>query len=96
MLIYIRLSVRCVSIFPDQSGFCVGSVEGRVAIEHIQDSDLAKNFAFKCHRQNADSKEPEVYAVNAISFHKAGTFSTAGGDGVFNFWDKDAKHRLKV
>lgn len=51
---------RCVAIFPDQTGFCVGSVEGRVAIEYIQDSDLAKNFAFKCHRQDADSKQPEV------------------------------------
>ena len=24
-----------------------------------------------------------------------GTFSTAGSDGTFHFWDKDAKHRLK-
>jgi hypothetical protein len=45
-----------VAVFPDQLGFCVGSVEGRVAIEHIEDSDLPKNFAFKCHRHNADSK----------------------------------------
>jgi mRNA export factor len=37
-----------------------------------------------------------VYAVNAISFHPVyGTFSTAGSDGTFHFWDKDAKHRLK-
>jgi len=37
-----------------------------------------------------------VYAVNAISFHPIhGTFSTAGSDGSFHFWDKDAKHRLK-
>jgi mRNA export factor len=37
-----------------------------------------------------------VYSVNAISFHPIhGTFSTAGSDGTFHFWDKDAKHRLK-
>jgi mRNA export factor len=37
-----------------------------------------------------------VYSVNAISFHpQHGTFSTAGSDGTFHFWDKDAKHRLK-
>ncbi|KAL9098805.1 MAG: hypothetical protein Q9187_009596, partial [Circinaria calcarea] len=37
-----------------------------------------------------------VYAVNAINFHPVhGTFSTAGSDGTFHFWDKDAKHRLK-
>ncbi len=37
-----------------------------------------------------------VYSVNAISVHpEHGTFSTAGSDGTFHFWDKDAKHRLK-
>jgi mRNA export factor len=37
-----------------------------------------------------------VYSVNAISFHPVyGTFSTAGSDGTFHFWDKDAKNRLK-
>lgn len=37
-----------------------------------------------------------VHAVNDISFHPVhGTFSTAGSDGTFHFWDKDAKHRLK-
>lgn len=34
--------------------------------------------------------------MNSISFHpQHGTFSTAGSDGTFHFWDKDAKHRLK-
>ena len=38
----------------------------------------------------------DIYAVNAICFHKPfGTFCTAGSDGTFNFWDKDAKQRLK-
>jgi mRNA export factor len=37
-----------------------------------------------------------VYSVNAISFHPTfGTFSTAGSDGTFHFWDGVAKHRLK-
>jgi len=92
----LKYQSRSIAIFPDQTGFCVGSVEGRVAIEHIQDADLPKNFAFKCHRQNADTKEPELYGVNSLAFHPVGTFATAGGDGAFNFWDKDAKHRLKA
>lgn len=35
--------------------------------------------------------------MNAISFHPvfAATFSTAGSDGTFQFWDKDARRRLK-
>jgi len=49
------------------------------------------NFSFKCHREGSN-----VYAINAISFHPLyGTFSTAGSDGSFNFWDKDSKQRLK-
>jgi mRNA export factor len=37
-----------------------------------------------------------VFAVNSISFHNPfGTFATAGADGRYTFWDKDAKQRLK-
>lgn len=58
----------------------------------------SSNFSFKCHRQNDPTKRDvsKVYPVNAISFHPVhGTFSTAGSDGTYHFWDKDAKHRLK-
>lgn len=56
------------------------------------------NFSFRCHRQTPPNNRDiaHVYSVNAISFHPVhGTFSTAGSDGTFHFWDKDAKHRLK-
>lgn len=61
-------------------------------------SPSSLNFSFKCHRQpDPTARETaKVYSVNAISFHpQHGTFSTAGSDGTFHFWDKDAKHRLK-
>jgi len=87
----LKFQHRCLEIFPDKTGFAVGSVEGRVAISHVQEKDLPRNFAFKCHRQG-----DEIYAVNAISFHPYGTFATAGSDGVYTFWDKDAKQRLKL
>lgn len=47
----LKFQHRCLSIFPDKSGFAVGSVEGRVAISHVQEKDLAKNFAFKVNGQ---------------------------------------------
>ena len=59
---------------------------------------LSSNFSFKCHRETPTNQRDvaNVYSVNAISFHPVhGTFSTAGSDGTFHFWDKDAKHRLK-
>jgi mRNA export factor len=42
----------------------VGSIEGRVAVQHLDDAQSGKNFTFKCHRDNN-----EVYSVNSIQFH---------------------------
>eukprot|EP01116_Phalansterium_solitarium_P001219 TRINITY_DN10997_c0_g1_i1.p1 TRINITY_DN10997_c0_g1~~TRINITY_DN10997_c0_g1_i1.p1 ORF type:complete len:353 (+),score=84.85 TRINITY_DN10997_c0_g1_i1:102-1160(+) len=82
---------RVITCFPDKTGFALGSIEGRVAIHHVEDKDTSKNFAFKCHRDGSD-----IYSVNAISFHpRFGTFATAGSDGSFNFWDKENRQRLK-
>ena len=62
-------------------GYLVGSVEGRVAVNHVEDANSGKNFTFKCHREGND-----VYAVNAMTFHPStGTFVTAGSDGAYNF-----------
>ena len=83
--------VRCFTTLSNL-GYAVGSIEGRVAIQYVEDKDQSNNFSFKCHRSNND-----VYAINAISFHPTyGTFSTAGADGAIFFWDKDSKQRLKT
>ncbi|KAJ5935883.1 hypothetical protein N7454_005181 [Penicillium verhagenii] len=76
----------------------IGSIEGRCAIQYVEEKDSASNFSFKCHRETpATSRDTcNIYSVNSIRFHPVhGTFSTAGSDGTFHFWDKDAKHRLK-
>ena len=65
---------------------------------NISNGPSSSNFSFKCHRETPpNQRDPiNVYSVNAISFHPIhGTFSTAGSDGTWHFWDKDAKHRLK-
>lgn len=57
----------------------------------MKEADQKLSFAYKCHRD----RNNRIFAVNAISFHPVfGTFSTAGSDGYFNFWDKDSKMRL--
>ncbi|KAL8635197.1 MAG: hypothetical protein Q9228_007288 [Teloschistes exilis] len=107
----LKWQTRVVTCFNDGTGFAVGSVEGRCAIQYVEDKDSSANFSFKCHRSPvapagtgtgastasaASNNNTNVYSVNAISFHpQHGTFSTAGSDGTFHFWDKDAKHRLK-
>lgn len=90
----LKMQTRTVATFLDMSGFAVGSIEGRVAIQHIDDKNKDKNFTFKCHRQGHDNKE--LFAVNSIAFHpKYGTFATVGSDGVCYYWDKDSKQQLK-
>ncbi|KAB5554607.1 WD40-repeat-containing domain protein [Coniochaeta sp. 2T2.1] len=92
----LKWQTRVVSCFTDAAGFAIGSIEGRCAIQYVEDKDAPSNFSFKCHRDPPSNNTTNVHAVNDISFHpQHGTFSTAGSDGTFHFWDKDAKHRLK-
>ncbi|KZV59679.1 Poly(A)+ RNA export protein [Peniophora sp. CONT] len=95
----LKWQTRVISCFPAANGFAVGSVEGRVAIQYVEDKDSQNNFSFKCHRKDSapNTKDQSlVFAVNDITFHpQQGTFSTAGSDGTINFWDKDARTRLK-
>ncbi|KAI9676741.1 MAG: RNA export factor gle2 [Trizodia sp. TS-e1964] len=94
----LKWQTRVISCFTKADGFAVGSIEGRCAIQYVEESKSSANFSFKCHRETPPNQRDisNVYSVNAISFHPVhGTFSTAGSDGTFHFWDKDAKHRLK-
>ncbi|CAH2354520.1 mRNA export factor Gle2p [[Candida] railenensis] len=113
----LKWQTRSVCCYPQGNGFAIGSIEGRCAIQYIDDNEQSKlGFSFRCHRKtpgqggpgngtnssalrsaSANSNESHIYAVNSISFHPIyGTFSTAGSDGTFCFWDKDAKQRLKA
>ncbi|KDQ59327.1 hypothetical protein JAAARDRAFT_34068 [Jaapia argillacea MUCL 33604] len=100
MMSPLKWQTRVVSCFNTGDGFAVGSVEGRVAIQYVDDKNSSNNFSFKCHRkdQTPNSKDQSlVFAVNDITFHPVhGTFSTCGSDGTINFWDKDARTRLKT
>lgn len=80
----LQYQTRCVKFFPSGQAIALGSIEGRAAVEYLQDlgiespSPSAKNFAFKCHRDG-----DMLYPVNAIDFHPGyGTFATGGCDGT--------------
>ncbi|SGY32640.1 BQ5605_C002g01391 [Microbotryum silenes-dioicae] len=98
----LKMQTRSLATFPDGDGYAITSVEGRVAIQYVDDAKSSNNFSFKCHRADI-SKTPgfktgsqSVYAINEISFHPLGTFSTAGSDGVINMWDHTSRTRLKT
>ncbi|KAI9499644.1 WD40-repeat-containing domain protein [Zychaea mexicana] len=90
----LKWQTRAIACFPDAKGFAIGSIEGRIGIQYVDPRDHAKNFSFRCHR---DEKTKQVFAVNDISFHPTfGSFSTCGSDGTTSFWDKDSRQRLKL
>lgn len=99
----LKFQHRCVSIFLDKNknptGFALGSIEGRVAIQYVETTNPKDNFTFKCHRSQpaAPSQAQDIYAVNDIAFHPIfQTLATCGSDGKFSFWDKDARTKLKT
>ncbi len=91
----LKYQTRVCRYFPNGTGIAVGSIEGRVAIEFLDDLGVPspngmKKYAFKCHRVN-----DAVYPVNAIAFHGSyGTFATGGCDGTVVTWDGLHKKKL--
>ncbi|KAL8287162.1 hypothetical protein RQP46_003614 [Phenoliferia psychrophenolica] len=99
----LRYQTRAIACIPDGSGYAIGSIEGRVAIQHIDDSKTASNFSFKCHRKDTKTSAmakstSDVFAVNCLSFHPLGSLATGGGDsnGTVNIWDHYSRTRLKT
>lgn len=98
----LKYQSRCVRFLPDAGGIAIGSIEGRAAIENLEELGRKeiKNFAFKCHRDG-----DLVYPVNSIDFHPGfGTFVTGGGDGtvgtnivILSIWfDNQSSDKLHV
>ncbi|KAH8668356.1 cell cycle arrest protein BUB3 [Xylariales sp. PMI_506] len=94
----LRHQTRAVAVFPDGKGWATASIEGRCGINSVDEKDKDRvNFTFRCHRDPPDAQRvTRVYAVNDVQFHPvhATTFSTAGADGTFSFWDRVAHSRL--
>jgi cell cycle arrest protein BUB3 len=91
----LKFQTRCVKFFPAGHGFCIGSIEGRVGVEFLDElgvpTEGMKKYAFKCHRVG-----DTVYPVNKIAFHPkyTSTFATGGCDGTVILWDGKQKKKL--
>lgn len=89
----LKFQTRVVRFFPDGTGLALGSIEGRVAIEYMDEIGIKsgkKKYAFKCHRVGET-----VYPVNSIAFNrKYGTFATGGCDGTVVTWDGANKKKI--
>lgn len=95
----LKYQFRCIKAFPNQQGFVLSSVEGRVAWEHFEEKDkeeLAehKRYTFKCHREKVVLGEI-AYPINTMDFHPVnGMLYTGGSDGVMCAWDAINKKRI--
>lgn len=91
----LKYQTRTCRFFPDGTAIASGSIEGRVAIEFLDELGVTppnnmKKYAFKCHRVNDN-----VFPVNSIAFHHGyGTFATGGCDGTVVTWDGLHKKKL--
>ncbi|BGP12634.1 RNA export factor gle2 [Rhodosporidiobolus nylandii] len=102
----LKMQTRAIGCFPDGQGFALSSVEGRVAIQYVDDAQSSQNFSFKTQREEIEGpyintpwrkgQSQKVWSVNAMSFHPGGAFATAGSDGTMNIWDHYSRTRLKT
>ena len=94
----LKRQTRCISIFPDGTGFAMGSVEGRVAIEYFNKTEEDRKYAFKCHRiVDHEQGLEKLYPVNALAFHPwYGTFASGGADKSVSMWDGQNKKKLAL
>ena len=91
----LKYNTRSLCPLLDGSGFIVGSIEGRVGVEYLTESETNKPFSFRCHRTKDNFGTEMIYPVNAIAMHPVfGTFATGGADGSVCVWDAAAKKRL--
>lgn len=92
----IGFQTRFLRIYPNQTGYALASIEGRVAMEYFDMSaeTQKRKYSFKCHRQRVEGSPEVIFPVNAIAFHPLGTFATGGCDHRVNIWDGENKKRI--
>lgn len=89
----LRFQTRTISCYPDASCYALGSTEGRVSIQYVDEAKQGGNFSFKCHRKELQKSmsslgnqwktaSQQVFAVNELAFNSLGSFVTTGTDGT--------------
>ncbi|ODV78818.1 cell cycle arrest protein [Suhomyces tanzawaensis NRRL Y-17324] len=96
----LKYQIKDLKCLPDNQGFVVSTVDGRVSLECYDlspETQAAKRFTFKCHRShNKIDGVDEVYPVNSLALAQDGTLYTSGGDGAVCVWDCNKRKRIKM
>lgn len=103
----LKLQTRCIQCFPNEKGFLIGALDGRIGVEYFEANIPAgrdkdpRNYTFRAHRDPLTAKPHdmtpnEVYPVNDLAFYDRaeGIVASCGGDGRFHIWDAAKQSRL--
>ncbi|ETO08768.1 hypothetical protein RFI_28620 [Reticulomyxa filosa] len=101
-----QTQLRGLDCIPNEDGFAVGSVEGRIQIRYInKDVQDKRGFSFKCHRHESKSShttysyksESDIYSVNTLRFNQQfGTLASGGSDGELPVVAMDFNHTGRI
>ncbi|XAR65236.1 hypothetical protein NMG60_11009285 [Bertholletia excelsa] len=91
--LFMGVHIRCVRPIHNSEGFVAGSIDGRIAIEYFNSTDMG--YVFWCHPKSKDGRH-HVVAVNDIAFNPfiSGAFATGDNKGYVLTWDAQSKRRL--
>lgn len=97
----LKHQIRDLKVNPDQKGFAVSTIDGRILMECYSTDPLVQStnqFAFKCHRVYDKPVDTDiVYSVNSLAFHPSqGSLFTGGSDGAVCIWDITKRKRMKM
>ena len=93
----LKSPTRAVQFFPTGEAFVVSSIEGRVAVEYVEQTgeQVKRKYAFKCHREKDSDGTELIHPVHAVAFHpKYGSFATRGSYEIVNIWDPFNRKRI--
>lgn len=88
--------IRCLRPTPNSTGFAVGSVDGRVALEFpFSSNSVDMGYIFRCHPKLKDSRY-HLVSVNDIVFNPfvCSIFFTGDNEGYVTTWDARGRRRL--
>ncbi|ODV96864.1 hypothetical protein PACTADRAFT_1451 [Pachysolen tannophilus NRRL Y-2460] len=98
----LRYQTRSIKCMPDNQGFVIASIEGKVAVEYFDLSNevQSKKYAFKCHRSkdqtNTNIEQEIVSSVNSLCFGKENELFTGGSDCNVYLWNYHTKKRSRA
>ncbi|SCU81835.1 LANO_0B04324g1_1 [Lachancea nothofagi CBS 11611] len=87
----LKFQTRDIKLMPQGNGYVQSSLDGRVAVEYLNDESL--RFAFRCHRMNLPDTQ-FVFPVNALAFSPTnGHLYTGGSDGKVFAWNLNTRKK---